>query len=465
MTVAQRAAPGHNRPEETLITEAYRARTRRSAALAAEAQRLLPSGIAHDSRRLLPHSLYVERAEGPYKWDADGNRYIDYFGGHGALLLGHNHPKVAEAATAQLTRGTHYAACHEGEIAWARLVTEMVPSAERVRFTSSGTEAMQMAVRLARAFTGRARILRFFGHFHGWADDATTGYASHFDGTPVTGVPKGVAANAVVMEANDLAAVEAALERRDIAAVIVEGIGGGTGMAPLQPGFLEGLRRMTAKAGSLMILDEVVTGFRVSPGGIQAVVGVKPDLTTLAKILAGGLPGGAVAGREDILAHLDFDRMAEKGREKIYHPGTFNAGPLSAASGIAALTIIKEGDACERAARLAANLRDGLNAVLARTKVPWAAYGQSSAVHIFMGGAGWTVDPLDFDPLNLSRAELTARPAEPLRQLRLAMMVNGVDISGWPGGLLSAAHQERDIAETLAAFEASLDMMKQVGMV
>jgi glutamate-1-semialdehyde 2,1-aminomutase len=420
---------------ESRIEQAYRARTRRSAELARAALEVLPSGITHDSRHLPPHGPYVERAEGARKLDVDGNSYIDYFGGHGALLLGHNHPAVLKAAQAALARGTHFAANHADEIAWARQVIDMVPSAQKVRFVASGTEATSMCLRLARAVTGRRKVLRFKGHYHGWQDDMTTGYASHFDGTPARGVPEGVAANTVLVEGGDIAGLrEAIAANPDLAAAILEPLGATTGMLPVDTEFLEALREETARAGIILIFDEVITGFRVSPGGVQAASGVTPDLTSLAKIVAGGLPGGAVAGRADILEQLDFAATKRAGAEKIYHPGTFNANRLSAAAGIATLRIIAVSDACARAEETAVALRAGMNAALVRAGVPWAVYGRGTALHIYMNPAGETFRPETFDPTLVPPANLKAKPAETVRLLRLAMLVNGVDLSGWPGG-------------------------------
>ena len=180
------------------IIAAYRAATPGSAAAAERASRLFPSGVTHDSRYIEPYGLYITHAQGPRKWDVDGHCYVDYFGGHGALLLGHCHPKVVEAVNRQIARGTHFGASHETEIAWAEWVMKLVPSAERVRFTSSGTEATLMAVRLARAFTGKSKLIRFKHHFHGWHDHMTSGYASHFDGSPTPGVLSGVAGRSAI---------------------------------------------------------------------------------------------------------------------------------------------------------------------------------------------------------------------------------------------------------------------------
>ncbi|MBV8776644.1 MAG: aminotransferase class III-fold pyridoxal phosphate-dependent enzyme, partial [Alphaproteobacteria bacterium] len=309
------------------IIAAYRAATPGSAARAAQAQHMFPSGITHDSRYIEPYGLYITRAQGPRKWDVDGRCYVDYFGGHGAMLLGHCNPQVMAAVHAQLDRGTHYGACHELEIEWAEWVKRLIPSAERVRFTSSGTEATMMAVRLARAFSGKAKIVRFNYHFHGWHDHMTTGHASHFDGTPTTGVLDAVAGNVLLCDQNDEAGLARLLEQHagEVAAAIIEPTGANGGRLPIDPEFLHALRRLTAEHGVLLIFDEVVNGFRVSPGGAQQAYGIKPDLTTLAKILAGGLPGGAVAGRKDILDLLDFKATQETGKEKINHPGTFNA--------------------------------------------------------------------------------------------------------------------------------------------
>ena len=285
-------------PNATL-TAAYEAMTPGSAKLAAKARDLLPSGIAHDGRNMDPYPLYVERALGPVKWDVDNNKYVDYFGGHGALILGHNHPTVMAAVHAALDRGTHFGACHELEVRWAELITQMVPSAERVRFTSSGTEATLMALRLARACTGREKVVRFRGHFHGWNDHMTSGYSNHFDGTPTSGVVHGLSDSVLLCDPNDVEGVTRIFnDHKDIAAVILEPTGASFGKMPILPSFLQVLRDLTSQSGTILIFDEVVTGFRVSPGGMQQAVGITPDMTTLAKIVSGGLPGGAVAGPE-----------------------------------------------------------------------------------------------------------------------------------------------------------------------
>ena len=259
------------------IEAAYRERTRRSAELAKEARDLFPSGITHDSRKLDPYTIYVDRAEGPRKWDVDGNEYIDYFGGHGALMLGHHHPDIDRVIVEALGRGTHFGSSHEGEVRWAQAVKELVASAERVRFTSSGTEATHLALRIARAATGRRKVMRFRTHFHGWHDHMTQGYVSHFDGSATPGVLDEVAGSVVLVDPGDEAGMREALAGDpDIAAAILEPTGASFGLIPLRPSFLAALREATAEAGTLLIFDEVVTGFRVSPGGAQAEFGISP---------------------------------------------------------------------------------------------------------------------------------------------------------------------------------------------
>ncbi len=452
-------APGTNSP----IEAAYREKTPGSAALAEEARDLFPSGVTHDSRHLKPYGLYVERADGPLKWDVDGNEYVDFYGGHGALLLGHAHPRVTAAAQAAMAEGTQFGAGQRREIAWAKAVRRLCPATERIRFTASGTEATLMALRLARDFTGKPRILRFRTHFHGWHDHMTHGVSSHFDGSAAPGVIGAVADAVTLVDPNDPDQLRAALDGGDVAAVIVEPIGGGTGFTPLADGFLKLVREETEKRGVLLILDEVVTGFRVAPGGAAEVFGVTADLSSWAKILAGGLPGGAVGGRRDILDALDFEAAARRGRDKIAHPGTFNANPVSAAAGTEALTIIAETDACARANATAAGLRDALNGVLADLGVPWAVYGQFSCFHLFLRPDRPVADPFTFDPLSLSSVDMKDRPKDLIRLLRLAMLVHGVDLNPACGGLVSATHGSEEVARTADALRASIEFLRRSG--
>jgi glutamate-1-semialdehyde 2,1-aminomutase len=442
------------------IQNEYVRRTPASLALAERAGAYFPSAITHDSRHTLPYGIYVERALGPRKWDADGNEYVDYFGGHGALMLGHRNAEVEACIQEALAAGTHFGSSHAFEVAWAASVRNLMPSAERIRFTASGTEATLLAMRLARAYTGRNRIARFRTHFHGWHDHMAFGVSGHFDGTASPGVLPEVAAQVVLLDPDDIGAVAQALENDSgIAAVILEPTGAGGGLVPLAPDFVVRLRQITEQHDVLLIMDEVVTGFRVHPGGAQGLLGVRPDLSTLAKILAGGLPGGAVAGRADILDHLDFQAAADGSFEKIHHPGTFNANPLSAAAGAKTLEIIAETDATERAAAFGAALRPRLNQVFADAGLGWAAYGQQASFFIFMNGAGLAIDPLNFDPLAIPYQDLKSKPPGLMNKLRLALLTGGVDISGSGGGVISATHGDDERDRTVEAFQQAVAML------
>ena len=447
------------------VQAAYEAMTPGSARLASRARDVFPSGLTHDSRHFDPYPLYVTHAQGPVKWDVDGNRYVDYFGGHGALILGHNHPAVMAAVQEAYARGTHFGACHEAEIEWAELVTAMVPSAERVRFTSSGTEATLMALRLSRAFTSRSKIVRFRGHFHGWHDHMAGGYSNHFDGSASTGVLGGIADAVLLADPNDVTGIDRLFsDHKDIAAVILEPSGASFGKMPITPMFLTHLRDITRAAGTVLIFDEVVTGFRVSPGGVQQEVGVTPDITTLAKILSGGLPGGAVVGRKHIFDLLDFAAAKAAGREKIGHQGTFNANPVSAAAGIATLRILRDTDACAKANAYGASLRAKMNEVLEDEHVKWAVHGSYSGMHIWTNPEGEDITPSRFDALpHVMRMIHKPRHDGMPARARMGLLVNGVDVNTGPSGTISVTHGEEEMVLTVDAFRATIRALKREG--
>ena len=306
--------------------------------------------------------------------------------------------------------------------------------------------------------------MRFQTHFHGWHDQVAFGVTDHLDGSPSVGVLQELAGNTTLVAPNDVADVERVLGARgDVAAVMVEPIGSSSGAIPTPPEVLGALREITKKHGALLIFDEVVTGFRVSPGGAQALYGVIPDLTTMAKIVAGGMPGGAVGGRKDILDWLDYEAAAAAGRERISHQGTHNAHPVSAAAGIATLKIIRGSDACAKASATAATLRDGMNEVLEEEGVPWAIYGEHSFFHIHSNPQGHAIRPTAFDASTLTVDSLKGKNEAMLGKLRLAMLVNGVDLKGWRGGLVSAAHTQADVDLTLEAWRKSLRALKEEG--
>ena len=360
-----------------------------------KARTLFPDGVTHDSRRLEPFPVYVTHALGSRKWDVDGHELIDYWNGHGSIMIGHSHPDVVEAVREQAAKGTHFGACHELEIAWGEWVKRLVPSAEKVRFTGSGTEATLMALRLARIHTNRPKVLKFVGHFHGWHDFVMPGAYPPYETAAVPGIAADVAEQTVVIPPNDLNLLEHTLAGDlQIGAVIIEPTGGHWGEVPVRGEFLHELRRLTDKNGQLLIFDEVITGFRVHPGGAQAHYNVRPDITTLAKILAGGLPGGAVAGRADVLAHIEV----RPGKPKMRHPGTYNANPLSAAAGVATLARIATGEPNRKANETARLLKRRLNQLFAERFRDWIAYGDFSLLHIKAGYDGPRPDGDDFLP-------------------------------------------------------------------
>jgi glutamate-1-semialdehyde 2,1-aminomutase len=439
------------------LTERYQAEFPTSARLYRQAREVFPGGVTHDLRYLEPFPIYVDCASGAHKWDVDGHELIDYWAGHGALLLGHSHPEVVEAVQRQMARATHPGACHELEIDWGRWVQKLVPSAERVRFVSSGTEATLMALRLARIFTGRPRVLKFAGHFHGWHDFLIPAADLPYAGDPVPGIPRETAAETVVVPVNDPAALERGLAQDpQIACVILEPTGGHFGQVPVRGEFLRSVRELTAKHGCLLIFDEVISGFRVHPGGAQGYYGVKPDLTTLAKIVAGGLPGGCLAGRADVLAGLEF----RPGRPKMKHPGTFNANPLSAVAGIATLKRVATGEPCRRANEMGRLLRAKLNTLFADRGADWVAYGEFSGFKLLAGYQGPRPTGDDFIPHGGDPGRLEGVVDRKLvHAFRCAMLLGGVDLPGL-GGMTTAAHTEADVEQTVAAVSGALDLLK-----
>jgi glutamate-1-semialdehyde 2,1-aminomutase len=443
---------------EQSLTELFEAEFPNSRKLHQQARGLFPDGVTHDLRRLEPFPVYVERAEGAHKWDVDGHRLIDYWAGHGALMLGHGHPAVVEAVRRQMGRATHPGACHELEIEWGQRVRRLIPSAERMRFTASGTEATLMALRLARMCTDRPRVLKFKGHFHGWHDFVIPEADPPYDGGAVPGVPAEVQADTVAIPPNDPAAVERALASDpQIGCVILEPTGGHFGQVPIRGDFLRAVRELTTKHQRLLIFDEVITGFRVSPGGAQAHYGITPDLTTLAKILAGGLPGGCVAGRADILAGIEF----RPGKPKMKHPGTFNANPLSAAAGIATLEIVASGEPCRQANTIAKRIRQRLNALFAERGVDWICYGEFSGFRLLPGYQGPPSTSEDFVPYGGAFDKLDA-PRNPrvVHAFRRGMLLHGVDLPGL-GGMTTAAHTEVDVEQTVTAVAATMDALRR----
>ncbi len=436
----------------TSIVDQYRSAFADHEALAKRARVVLPDGVTSDSRRLDPFPLYIEAARGARKWDAKGREFIDLWGGHGSLLFGHAAPEMIEATSAQLQKGTHFGACHISAATWAERIVEAIPSAACVRFTASGTEAVLLALRLARAFTGRPKVLRFIGHYHGWN----------------SGNGQDQNEQCVVTCSHDLDEVTATLDADpSIGVVILEPTGPCSGILPLEPEFVRALRWRTQEYGVLLVFDEIVTGFRLSESGAQGLLGVEPDLTTLAKITCGGMPGGAVAGCPEILGLLANDTTAENrarmpSRPSLPHLGTFSGNPVSAAAGVATLTRIADTPPYAALAHTGQALRDALNRVFDLNDLDWVSYGEGSCVKLLVGHGQTSIRAQGCDLRKLGATTLLGRGrAETWSLLRLALLLNGVDMS--LSSFVSTAHDTREVDEIALAFERSIAALGREG--
>ena len=422
----------------------------RSEALRERAEKLFPGGVNSPVRAF--HAVggappFVVRGEGAYLWDADGNRYIDFFGSWGPMLLGHAFPPVVEAIQHAAARSASFGASTEAEADLAERVIAMVPSIEKMRFVSSGTEATMSAIRLARAFTGRKYIVKFEGCYHGHADGllvkAGSGVATF--GIPGSaGVPEEAVHFTLALPYNDVAAVESAFARHkgEIACVIVEPVVGNAGTIPPAPGYLQSLHRITADNGAILIFDEVMTGFRVAPGGAQELYGIRPDLTTLGKILGGGLPCGAFGGRADIM-----DQLAPLG--PVYQAGTLSGNPLAMAAGIAMLQYLQEhrADVYRTLEQRSAAVADGVAEVAASLEIPLTTNRVGAMFTWFFTGEPVT------DFAGAARSD-TGRFAT----FHQAMLESGVWLppSQFEAAFLSTAHSEADVAATVDAARRAL---------
>jgi glutamate-1-semialdehyde 2,1-aminomutase len=421
-----------------------------SRALFERAKALIPGGVNSPVRAFRAvggEPRFIERGLGARVWDADGREYIDCIGSWGPLLLGHAYPPIVAALAAQAPLGTAFGAPTRLEVTMAERITSLVPSIEMVRMVNSGTEATMAALRLARGATGRSKVVKFEGCYHGHGDSflVRAGSGAATFGTPDSpGVTEAVAKDTLTVPYNDLAAVERlfAAQAGDIAAVFVEPVVGNMGVVLPRPGFLQGLRDLCTRAGAVLVFDEVMTGFRVARGGAQERFGIRPDLTTLGKIIGGGLPVGAYGGRRDLM-----ERVSPAG--PVYQAGTMSGNPLAMAAGLAALDAIAHDAALyDRLEALGRRLEDGLTAAIARRRVPAVVARAGSMWTLFFSGRR-------VDDWAAASAADTARFGRFFQE----MLAAGVLLapSQFEANFLSAAHAAADIDSIVTAADAALE--------
>ena len=427
-------------------------RQSKSQQLFAQAQQFIPGGVNSPVRSFRAVSgtpPFIARGQGSRVWDVDGNEYIDYLGSWGPLVLGHAHPAVVDALQTAAANGSSFGAPVEQEVELARLICAALPSVDSVRLVSSGTEACMSAIRLARAYTGRSKIIKFAGCYHGHADGllvkAGSGAMTH--GIPTSaGVPEAYAAETLVADYNDLASVESCFAAwpEDIAGVIVEPVAGNMGVVPPAPGFLDGLRRLTAANDALLIFDEVITGFRVAYGGAQVRYGVTPDITCLGKIIGGGLPVGAYGGRREIM-----EMVAPLG--PMYQAGTLSGNPLAVTAGLTTLTALQQPGIYDQLETLAARLAAGLTRAFAQAQIPSTLNRVGSMLTGFFNPG-----PVQ----TLSQVEQSDTAA--YGRYFHALLERGVYIapSQFEAGFVSLGHTEGDIDRTV---EVAADALKGMG--
>jgi glutamate-1-semialdehyde 2,1-aminomutase len=416
---------------------------KRSQTLFLRAQRVIPAGVNSPVRAFGSVGgtpPFIHRGRGAQVWDADGQAYIDYVGSWGPLIVGHAHPDVVQAAVQAVERGLSFGAPTEQEVELAELICRLVPSLEQVRLTSSGTEATMSAIRLARGHTGRAKIVKFEGCYHGHADAllVKAGSGALTFGQPSSaGVPPATAADTVVLEYNNEDQLVQAFAREGaaIAAVIVEPVAGNMNLVAPRPGFLEAARRLCTRHGAVLIFDEVMTGFRVALGGAQALYGVTPDLTTLGKVIGGGLPVGAFGGRRDIMQGI-----APLG--PVYQAGTLSGNPVAVAAGLATLKLVQAAGFYDRLAATARTLCQGLAGAAREHGVPFSAASAGGMFGIFFR----ETPPARF-------AEVLQCDREAFNGFFRAMLAGGIYLapSAYEAGFVSSAHGEAEIERTIRA--------------
>jgi len=418
----------------------YASKTAKSKQLHERAKHVLPAGVSYFIRYFEPYPFYVDWAKGSKIKDVDGNIYIDFWMGHYTHILGHNPSKIIEAVNAQIERGTHYGVCHELEIAMAEQVVKMVPSAQMVRFCSSGTEAAIYATRLARSYTGKSKIVKFEGGWHGGYDALHLAVKPPFDMPESDGLTKGALKDTIVAPFNDLQETKRKIKDQEIAAVIVEPVLGAGGCIPAKKEFLKGLKELCAQKGALLIFDEIITGFRLAPGGGQQYYDVIPDITLLGKILGGGFPIGAVAGRKDIMERMDpllFQRP-----QFSFQGGTFTANPVSLSAGLAMLRTLEDGKIINELNIEGRRIKRELEGIFEKGNIKAKVHCAGSLFHVH-----FTKEQVK------NTAVAFKADRKKLEEYHMTLIKNGVFFLPKKNGAISNAHSKEDLEKLFVETE------------
>ncbi len=417
------------------------AKTPKSKAIYLRAKKVLPAGVTYGIRYFEPYPFFAAKAHGSKLWDVDGNDYVDFWLGHTALILGHGPVEVVKAVKKQLANGTQYGVSHELEVLLAEQVAKMVPSAEMMRFTNSGTEANMYAIRLARAYTSRCKIAKFEGGWHGGYDALHVGVKQPFDLPESAGLAPGAVQDTILLPFNDLDGVEKRLRHEHPACILIEPMLGSAGGIPADRDFLKALREFCDKSDILLIFDEVITGFRLAPGGAQEFYGVKPDLTVFGKILGGGFPVGAFCGSRNMMKRLDTTLY--KRPQYSFHGGTFAGNPITMVAGLTTLKILEDGKITTRLNRLGEKIRTTIRQIFDKYGIEAQTTGSGSIFNTFFTKERIVDAPSAF------RAD-----KKKLLEYSMALMTNGVFFLPTHSQALSTVHSKADIEKLFAETEA-----------
>ena len=418
------------------MLEKYVSKTSKSKALYERARKVLPAGVSYGIRYFEPYPFYTAKAKGSKLYDVDGNEYIDFWLGHTALILGHSPPAVVNAVKRQLENGTHYGTSHELEIKLAEQVVKMVSGVKMVRFTNSGTEANMYATRLARACTGRSKIAKFEGGWHGGYDALHVGVHYPFNIPESAGLTAGALQDTILLPFNDFEGVKQKLKNEKVASIVIEPLLGTGGGVPVEKEFLKGLREFCDEKKILLIFDEVITGFRLAPGGAQQYYGVTPDITVFGKVLGGGFPIGAFCGSREIMEKLD-SHIYERPHYS-FHGGTFAANPIAMTAGMAVLKILEDGELINKLNKVGDKTREQLREIFEACGVDVQVTGASSLFNT-----------------HFTREEVKDANAafkadrKKLVDYHLKLIAKGVFFLPMHIGALSTAHSEADMEKML----------------